>query len=222
MALWSSGFPSCVTGCVLQARRVLGRATARISLLGDPLKQPYAFWWFNLRQTFRWTAGCFLGRPSHIGMNLYTGAVRHKLLWGIVHPFFQSLKQSVENAVLCPAAHSHGNRMPSTKVSRQASPFATVHHHIQNGTEPLPVRNLRIPSLRGQMWRDPLILFFGYLKLRLPSSGGVFKHFQSLIHPLSLTDFLHLLRHDRSNRDPLNARLLFYLIHFLTPSWPLN
>ena len=73
------------------------------------------------------------------------------------------LEPWVEDAVLCPAAHAHGNGVPLAQAIWQASSWASILRPRQKGVEPLPVRNLHIPSLRWSMRCDPLILFFGEL-----------------------------------------------------------
>lgn len=85
---------------------------------------------------------------------------KRKLLWRIVYLILPRLNPLVEDAVLCSVAHSLINGTPSSKVSREASPLASIFRPRQKGVEPLQVGNLPIPSLRRPMGRDRLMLFF--------------------------------------------------------------
>lgn len=96
-------------------------------------------------------------------MNLYTRAGNRKRFRRIVHLRLQFLKHSVEDAILCPATHPLVNGIPSAKLRREASPFATVLRHVQNGVKHLPVKNSHISSLSRQIRRDTLISVFWQL-----------------------------------------------------------
>lgn len=78
------------------------------------------------------------------------GRSKRKLLWRVVYLILPRLKPLVEDVVLRSAAHSLLNGTPSSKVSREASPLASIFRPRQKGAEPLQVGNLPIPLCAGQ------------------------------------------------------------------------
>lgn len=72
-------------------------------------------------------------------MHLDAGAIERDDLDANAHQLLQLhvLKQFVEHARFCPAAHARVNGMPVAKLLGQASPLATMLGHIQNGVDHL-------------------------------------------------------------------------------------
>ena len=132
-ALGTSDFPA---GEGVFFLRALGRERERASCLGILGSKPMHL---GSPASMRLSeGGRFSSGACSIGGNLFIlGAVHGKFLWRILCLILPRLKHWVEDAVLCLAAHAHGNRTPSSKLGWQASPLATILRHIgDNSVEP--------------------------------------------------------------------------------------
>ena len=91
-------------------------------------------------------------------MNLDGGAVQAHMFDsdGQDLLFLQPGENPVQYARLAPAAHPCVDGMPVAEMFRQAAPFATVFHHIQQGVEKLQVGDFDIAALPRQAGLDTM------------------------------------------------------------------
>ena len=98
-------------------------------------------------------------------MHFDAGAVQAKAVDGHADHvvFLKRIKQSVQDARICPTPHTGVNRVPLAETWRQSPPFAAVFGHKEDGIDHGQVRNPYISALNGQVGADQRVLIFSYL-----------------------------------------------------------
>jgi hypothetical protein len=75
----------------------------------------------------------------------------------------QSGEDPVQHSRFTPAIHPRVDRVPVAKLFGQATPFATMLHHIKQGVKQLQIGHANVATLPRQAIGDPLVLMLGKL-----------------------------------------------------------
>ena len=84
----------------------------------------------------------------------------------------QTLKDSIQNTRLRPAAHARIDRVPASKALGQGTPLAPLLGNVEDRVEDLKVREADIAALTRQAVFDEMILSFGEFHAKSISHRG--------------------------------------------------
>jgi hypothetical protein len=82
-------------------------------------------------------------------------------------PNLHGLEDLIQDAAFGPAHHVSVDRVPGSKMLREAPPFAALFGDIQNGIEDLKVEGSHINALNWEAMGDLLVLGFADFRARI-------------------------------------------------------
>jgi hypothetical protein len=82
-------------------------------------------------------------------------------------PGVHGLEDLIQDAAFSPAHHASVDRVPGSKMLREAPPFTALFGDIQNGIEDLKVRESHITALNWEAMGDLFVLGFAYFHSRI-------------------------------------------------------